>query len=111
MEANFDLLILKPRNIKITLVGNVFNQKTQQPLVAALEVKMKDQKPVNLKSSAVGKFETRIPEVPGYTITAASNGFLPFTQDYKVPPKLVRDTTLRVDIRPDAYCQAIGVGG
>ncbi|MFN8888213.1 MAG: OmpA family protein, partial [Cyclobacteriaceae bacterium] len=96
--GNFDLLILKPRNIKITLVGNVFNQKTQQPVVAALEVKMKDQKPVNIKSSATGKFETRIPEVPGYTITAASNGFLPFVQDYKVPAKLVRDTTLHIDI-------------
>ncbi len=96
--GNFDLLILKPRNIKITLAGNVFNQKTQQPLVAALEVKMKEQKPVNLKSSAAGKFETRIPEVPGYTITAAANGFLPFIQDYKVPPKLMRDTTLRVEI-------------
>lgn len=95
--GNFDLLVLKPRNIKITLAGNVFSQKTQQPLVAALEVKMKDQKPINLKSTPAGKFETKIPETNLYTLTAAATGYLPFTQDYKVP-KINRDTTLHVDV-------------
>ena len=95
--GNFDLLVLKPRDIKITLTGNVYSQKTQQPLVAALEVKMKDQKPVNLKSTVAGKFETRIPETILYTLTAASTGYLPFTQDFKVP-KINRDTTLHVDV-------------
>ena len=96
--GNFDLLILKPRNIKITIAGTVSNQKTQQPLVAAVEVKMKELKPINLKSAVTGKFETRIPEVIGYTISAAATGFLPFMMDYKVPLKLTRDTTLHVDI-------------
>jgi OmpA-OmpF porin, OOP family len=95
--GNFDLLILRPRNIKILLTGMVYNQKTQQPIPAAIEVKMKDQKPVNLKSGSAGKFETHIPEVPGYTISAAAAGFLPYTQDFKVP-KLLRDTTLHHDI-------------
>jgi outer membrane protein OmpA-like peptidoglycan-associated protein len=95
--GNFDLLILKPRNIKILLTGMVYNQKTQQPMPAAIEVKMKDQKTLALKSGSAGKFETHIPEVPGYTISAAASGFLPYTQDFKVP-KLVRDTTLHVDI-------------
>ncbi|NOS56120.1 MAG: OmpA family protein [Cyclobacteriaceae bacterium] len=95
--GNFDLLILKPRNIKILLTGMVFNEKTKQSLQAAIEVKMKDQKPVSLKSGSAGKFETHIPEVPGYTISAAASGFLPYTQDFKIP-KLLHDTTLHVDI-------------
>lgn len=95
--GNFDLLVLKPRNIRITLAGNVFSQKTQQPLVAALEVTIKDQKPINLKSTPAGKFETKIPETNLYTLTAAATGYLPFTQDYKVP-KINRDTTLHVDV-------------
>jgi OmpA-OmpF porin, OOP family len=95
--GNFDLLVLKPRNIRITLAGNVFSQKTQQPLVAALEVKIKDQKPINLKSTPAGKFETKIPETNLYTLTAAATGYLPFTQDYKLP-KINRDTTLHVDV-------------
>jgi outer membrane protein OmpA-like peptidoglycan-associated protein len=95
--GNFDLLILKPRNISILLAGNTFNQKTQQPVQAALEIKTKEGKPVNLKSGTNGKFETKLPEVDGYTITAAASGFLPFTQNYKVP-KLNKDTTLRVDV-------------
>lgn len=95
--GNFDLLVLKPRNIRITLTGNVYNQKTQQPLVAALEVKMKEQKPINVKSTSAGKFETKVPETNLFTITAASTGYLPFSQDYKVP-KINRDTTLHVDI-------------
>lgn len=95
--GNFDLLILKPRNISILLAGNTFNQKTQQPVQAALEIKTKEGKPVNLKSGTNGKFETKLPEVDGYTITAAASGFLPFTQNYKVP-KLNKDTTLHVDV-------------
>jgi OmpA-OmpF porin, OOP family len=95
--GNFDLLILRPRNIKVTLIGMVYNQKTQQPLASAIEIKMKDQKPVNLKAGSAGKFETRIPEVNSYTVSAATAGYLPYTQDYKIP-KLVRDTTLHIDI-------------
>ncbi len=95
--GNFDLLILKPRNISILLTGTTFNQKNQQPVSAALEIKMKEGKPVNLKSSANGKFETKLPEVDGYAISAAAAGFLPFSESYKVP-RLNRDTTLHVDI-------------
>lgn len=58
---------------------------------------MKDQKPINLKSTPAGKFETKIPETNLYTLTAAATGYLPFTQDYKVP-KINRDTTLHVDV-------------
>lgn len=96
--GNFDLLILKPRDIKITIAGVVYNQKTQQPLVSAVEVKFKELKPVNIKTNTTGRFETKVPEIATYTISAASSGFLPFTQDYKVPAKLNRDTTLRNDI-------------
>lgn len=95
--GNFDLFILKPRNIKVLLTGNTFNDKTKDPLVAAIEVKMKDVKPVNLKTTAAGRFETYIQEIPEYTITAAAGGFLPFTQTYKMP-KINKDTTLHVDI-------------
>lgn len=95
--GNFDLFILKPRNIKVLLTGNTFNDKTKDPLVAAIEVKMKDIKPTNLKTTTAGRFETYIQEIPEYTVTAAAAGFLPFTQTYKMP-KINRDTTLHVDI-------------
>jgi outer membrane protein OmpA-like peptidoglycan-associated protein len=58
---------------------------------------MKEQNPVNLRTTQNGNFETRIPEVPDYIVTAAATGFLPFTQTYKVPV-ITRDTTLHVDI-------------
>ncbi len=95
--GNFDLFILKPRNFKIVLTGTTFNQKTQQPIQSVLEVKMKEQKPLNLRTTPAGNFETRMPDITEYTLTAAATGFLPFTQTYKVPV-INRDTTLHVDL-------------
>lgn len=95
--GNFDLLILRPRNFKILLTGTTFNQKTKQPVASAVEVKMKEQKPVNLKTTVNGNFETRVPEIDEYSLTAAAAGFLPFTQTYKIP-RINRDTTFHVDV-------------
>lgn len=95
--GNFDVFILRPRNFKILLTGTTFNQKTKQPVFASVEVKMKEQKPVSLKTTANGNYETRVPEIDEYTLTAAASGFLPFTQSYKVP-KINRDTTFHVDV-------------
>lgn len=95
--GNFDLFILRPRNFKILITGTTYSDKTKQPVQSAIEVKMKEQKPVNLRTTPNGTFETRTPEIEAYTITAAANGYLPFTQSYKVP-RINRDTTLHVDI-------------
>jgi OOP family OmpA-OmpF porin len=96
--GNYDLLILKPRNISIILTGVTYNDKTKQPIPAAVDVKTKELKqPINLKSGATGKFETKLPEVDGYGIAANASGFMPYAKDFKVP-HLNRDTTLHVDI-------------
>ncbi|HLZ16988.1 MAG TPA: hypothetical protein VKQ08_08105, partial [Cyclobacteriaceae bacterium] len=96
--GNYDLLILKPRNINIVLSGMTYNEKTRQPIPAAVDVKLKELKqPINLKSGIAGKFETRIPEVEGYSLAASASGFLPYAKDFKVP-HLNRDTTLHADI-------------
>ena len=95
--GNFDIFILRPRNFKILLTGTTFNQKTKQPVTSAVEIKMKEQKPVNLKTTVNGNFETRVPEIDEYALTAASSGFLPLTQSYKVP-RINRDTTFHVDV-------------
>lgn len=95
--GNLDLFILVPRNIKIMLAGMVYNNKTQQPMPAALVLNIKDQKPVNLKSVADGKFGTSIPETNSYTLTASAEGFLPFEQTFSVP-KISNDTTLKADV-------------
>jgi len=95
--GNFDLFILRPRNFKIVLNGTTFNQKTQLPIQAVVEVKMKDQKPLNLRTTPNGNFEARVPDITEYTLTAAATGFLPFTQTYKIP-LIKHDTTLHVDV-------------
>jgi Outer membrane protein and related peptidoglycan-associated (lipo)proteins len=109
--GNFDLFILKIRNIKILLTGNTFSQKTKQPVVSSIEVKLKElPKPTALKTTAAGRFETRIQEVDEYTVSAQSSGFLPFTQTYKVP-KLNRDTTLHVDIYLNQLAKQLALAG
>ncbi len=93
--GTFDIYILKPRDVKITLSGTVFNEKTQQPILASVELTMKDQKPASFKTNASGKFETHIPEIESYTVSATAPGFISKEETFKVP-KLNRDTTLRI---------------
>jgi OOP family OmpA-OmpF porin len=95
--GNFDLFILKPRNFKILLTGTTFDQKTRQPVQSAIELKMKEHEPIHLRTTPSGNFETYVPEIDSYSVTAASAGFLPFNQTFKIP-KINHDTTLHVDI-------------
>ncbi|MBS1505629.1 MAG: OmpA family protein [Bacteroidetes bacterium] len=109
--GNYDLLILKPRNINIVLSGMTYNQKTKQPVQASVEVKLKELKqPIALKSTTAGKFETRIPEVDMYSIAANASGFLPFAGDFKVP-HLNRDTTLKVDVYLTPLAKQLSLAG
>lgn len=50
-----------------------------------------------MKATASGRFDAKLPEVDGFTVSASAVGFIPATQDFKVP-RLVRDTTLHVEI-------------
>ncbi len=93
--GNFDIFILKPKNVKITLSGMVYNEKNQQPIASAIELVVKEQSPVHLTTKENGKFETHLPEVDAYTIHASASGFLPKDIEAKIP-KLNNDTTLHI---------------
>ena len=108
--GNFDLFILKPRNFKILLTGTTFNEKTKQPVSAAVEIKLKDPKPLSLKTTTNGNFETRVPEIDEYTLTASSAGFQPYTHNYKVP-RVNRDTTFHVDVYLTPLAKQIVLAG
>jgi len=95
--GNFDLFILKPRSFKIVLAGTTYDDKTKQPIAATVEIKIKEQKPLNLKTATNGNYETRVPEIDEYTLTASAAGYQSFTKSYKVP-RINRDTTLHVDV-------------
>ncbi len=95
--GNLDIFKLVPRNIKVMVSGMVYNEKTLEPIQANVVVTPTESKPLNLKSSTAGKFETRIPEVTGYTISASQQGFLPKDLSFIIPP-LGNDTTLVVEI-------------
>lgn len=95
--AQLDLYMLVPKNIKINLVGTVYNQKTNDPLQADVEVRLKEKDPVKIHANALGKFETKLPEIPEYTIAATAQGFLPKEQNFKIPA-IYNDTTLNVEI-------------
>ena len=67
------------------------------PLTANVEVRVKEVQPVKLRSNASGEFETKLPEIKEYTVSANADGFLPKEQTFKVP-ELGNDTTLMVNI-------------
>lgn len=95
--GNLDIFKLVPRDIKVTVSGIVYNEKTQLPMEASVVVTPSENKPLTLRSSTAGKFETRIPEVAGYTINASQQGFLPKDLSF-VLPQFGNDTTLVVEI-------------
>jgi outer membrane protein OmpA-like peptidoglycan-associated protein len=95
--AQLDLYMLVPKNIKINLVGMVFNQRTNDPLSADVEVKIKEKDPLKLRSNATGKFETKFPEVTTYSVSASAQGFLPKEETFTVP-LLHNDTTLNIEL-------------
>jgi outer membrane protein OmpA-like peptidoglycan-associated protein len=95
--GNLDIFKLVPRNIKVMISGTVYNEKTQQAMQANVVVTPSENKPLNLRSSTAGKFETRIPEVAGYTINASQQGFLSKDLSFTLP-QFGNDTTLIVEI-------------
>jgi outer membrane protein OmpA-like peptidoglycan-associated protein len=96
--GNFDIYVLVPKNIKITLAGTVFNMKTQAIMPATqVQVTVENNSPLTLKSTAGGKFESVIPEAVSYTVSASATGFLPYSEKYSFPV-INNDTTLVADV-------------
>jgi OmpA-OmpF porin, OOP family len=95
--GNLDLFVLVPHDIKVMLAGTVFNEKTKEPIPASVSLRIKDQKPVEMKAVANGKFGTRLPEINEYVIAANSEGFLPIEETYTIP-KIGSDTTLSIEV-------------
>lgn len=95
--AQLDLYMLVPKTFGITLAGTVYNQKTNDPLQANVEIRLVDSQALKLRADASGKFESKIPEVSGYALTASLEGFLPVSESVKIP-LIYSDTTIHIDI-------------
>ena len=108
--AQLDLYMLVPKTFGITLAGNVYNQKTNDPLQASVEIRLVDQNPMKVRSDASGKFESKIPEVSRYAVTASLEGFLPASSSMDIP-LLYSDTTIYVDIPLTPIAKALVLKG
>lgn len=95
--AQLDLFMLVPKTFKVDLEGVVLNEKTQEPVVANVQVLVKEREPVRLTTTAQGKFETRVPEMLHYTVSTSAAGFLPKEQKFTLP-ELFNDTTIHLEI-------------
>jgi len=95
--AQLDLYMLVPKTFGITLAGNVYNKKTNDPLQANVEIRLTGKDAMTLRTDASGKFESKIPEVSGYALTASLDGFLPAQASASIPT-LYSDTTIYVDV-------------
>ena len=95
--GNLDLFKLVPRDVKVIVSGVVYNEKTQQPIQANVELKPAERDVLRMRSAATGKFETRIPEVDGFSVAVSETGYLPKSESYTIPP-LGNDTTITIEI-------------
>jgi OmpA-OmpF porin, OOP family len=108
--GNFDIFVLKPRNIRVNLNGVVYNAKTKLPISAAIELTLKDQTPIHLTAHTDGRFDTPIHEVNSYSIHASAQGFLTADMDMRIP-KLNNDTTLHVVVNLTPIAKRIFLTG
>ncbi|MBX2962176.1 MAG: OmpA family protein [Cyclobacteriaceae bacterium] len=95
--GTLDLFKLIPRDITVRVAGTTFNEKTQQPIPASVEVKPVDIELISLRTKTDGKYETKIPEVAGFTVKASQEGFLPKELTLELPV-LGNDTIVYVDL-------------
>jgi OmpA-OmpF porin, OOP family len=95
--AQLDLYMLAPKTFGITLAGTVYNQNTNDPLEADVEIRLVDRESFTVRSDQAGKFESKIPEVSGYALSASLDGFIPVSESVKLP-LLLSDTTIHIDI-------------
>ena len=95
--AQLDIYTLVPKTFDILLKGIVYNEKTMDPLESDVVVTVKDVAPISLRSDSKGNFETKLPEILEYTVSAKADGFLAAQQTFKVP-ELTSDTTILINI-------------
>ncbi len=95
--AQLDLYMLVPKQFKMNLIGTVSNEKTKQPMIAAVELKTGDKEPQKFSTTATGKFEAKVAEAKYYSINAGAEGFTPKSQTFKIPT-LNSDTTIYIDV-------------
>jgi OOP family OmpA-OmpF porin len=96
--GNLDLFMLVPKIVKINLNGVVYNEKTKNAINASdVKVTVEGTSPISMKSSAAGKFDTKLPETDKYVINASASGYLPYNETFTLP-LINADTTINVDI-------------
>jgi OmpA-OmpF porin, OOP family len=95
--AQLDIYTLVPKTFDILLKGVVYNEKTMDPLESDVEVTVQDIAPIILRSNTKGNFETKLPEIKEYTVSAKSDGFRPAQQTFKIP-ELFADTIIEINI-------------
>lgn len=108
--AQLDLYMLIPKTFAITLAGNVYNKKTSDPLQANVEIRLADHDALTLRSDASGKFQSTIPEVSSYNLSASLEGFLPASASGSVP-LIYSDTTIYVDVALEPIAKELVLQG
>jgi OmpA-OmpF porin, OOP family len=95
--GNLDLFVLLPREIKINLAGKVSDEKTGMPVQAKVMLNMRGEDPYNLKTSAKGEFESKLPERTNYSLSISAAGYINKEESFSLP-ELSNDTTVVLDI-------------
>jgi outer membrane protein OmpA-like peptidoglycan-associated protein len=108
--GNLDLFKLVPRDVKVIVAGIVYNEKTQQPIQANVELKPAGSDAMKMRSAATGKFETRIPEVDGFSVAVSETGYLPKNESFTIPP-LGNDTTINIEIYLTPVARQLALAG
>jgi OmpA-OmpF porin, OOP family len=96
---------LTPVAKKLILTGNIYDQKTEKPVQARLDVGLKGDKKSTFKpSTAEGKYEQEVPKLGWYMLTASAEGYLNGSDSVEIN---------NADLSPfskDIYLQPIEVG-
>ncbi|MBM3178596.1 MAG: OmpA family protein [Bacteroidetes bacterium] len=96
--GNLDIFVMVPKNINVTLEGQILNSKSGQPLQGEVEIIIPDHPSLKLKSDGSGNFKSNIAESPSMTIRSFVQGFKAFEQTIFIP-HMSADSTIRAEVR------------
>ncbi|HYG02258.1 MAG TPA: OmpA family protein [Chryseosolibacter sp.] len=98
-------IVLTPIARELIIVGSTLDEKTQQPVTAKLDFKLRGNSQASLKGqSPEGKYEQTVPELGWYIISASAEGYLNTTDSVE----LVSDEV--TPVLKDLYLRPIEVG-
>ena len=95
-------LILTPYAKEVHVIGNVYDKKTEEPLLASLKFSSKIYEDVKVRSfEEDGYYQSILHDIGKYKLTVKRSGYKSYTEIFDIPPS----SESHIEIKKDVYLE------